>query len=157
MRTLSSAFLNAIMSNSTDEVFVLLITISHPDLSPPIRIACNQDEPVVSNGWTFFNLPVEADLPDDEQDAPPVASLRIMNVNQEVVRSARSIRTPPEVQLDVVLLSDPDNIEITLPTFNMAKVEYNILELTGELQVDDLASEPYPAHTFTPAKFRGIF
>lgn len=156
MRTLSSTFLSAVMANNTDEAFLLLITISHESLDDPIRVAAN-GENIVSRGWTYVGLPVEAELPGDEDDTPPVAVIKIDNINQDIVKKARSIRTKAEVSLEVVLASDPDVVEVELPTFNLVKVDYDSFWVSGQLQVDDLASEPYPYATFSPANFRGIF
>lgn len=156
MRTLSTAFLDAVMKNNTDEAFLLLITISHPALGDPIRVVANNQN-IVSRGWTYVGLPVEAELPGDEDDSPPVATLKIDNINQDVVKKARTIRTRADVTLEIVLEFDPDYVEVELPTFQLVKVDYDELWVNGELQVDDLASEPYPYATFSPAKFKGLF
>jgi hypothetical protein len=155
-RTLSSAFLEAIFAQSTDEVFVLLVTISHPELTTPIRLAANSED-IVSNGWTYFGVPIEVDLPADEEDAPPSAKLRIDAVDQDIIRAARSIRTRPNVELQVILADNPDVVEIQLPVFNLVRLTYDAFQIVAELQVDDLLIEPYPAGTFSPAIFRAIF
>ncbi len=55
-RTVSSATLQAMFSQETDKVFVLLVTIAHPDLSPPIRV-CSDAKNIVSRTETFVALP----------------------------------------------------------------------------------------------------
>lgn len=155
-RTLSSAFLQAVLANNTDEAFLLLITISHPSIDPAIRVCANAAN-IISRGWTFVGLPVEAELPGDEDDAPPVAVIKIDNISQDIVKKARSIRTKPEVTLEIVMESNPDFVEVSLPTFQLTKVDYDIFWVTGQLEVDDLASEPFPYAIFSPAKFRALF
>jgi hypothetical protein len=156
VRTLSTEFLQAVLANSTDEAFLLLITITHEALAQPVRVAANVEN-VVSRSWTFIGLPVEAELPGDEDDSPPVATIRIDNINQDIVRMARSIRTRANVTLEIVLGSDPDVVEVEVPTFPLASVSYDAFWVSGQLQVDDLASEPYPFQTFSPARFKAMY
>jgi hypothetical protein len=39
----------------------------------------------------------------------------------------------------------------------MGAVNYNKDQITAELVVQSLAAEPFPAHTFTPSYFPGLF
>ena len=155
-RTLSSTLKAAVYGQETDEVLVVLIEIDHADLANPIRVCSNAGD-VVSNGNTFVAFPFELTLPDDQDNAAPRASLRIDNVDRQIVQAIRTIGSPPSVRIMVVLASDPDTIEADWDGFTLRVASYDALTVAGEILTDAFEDEPYPAASFTPGRFPGLF
>jgi hypothetical protein len=156
VRTVSNAGLRSLLAEETGEVWVILLTIDHVELLMPIRV-CSDAVNVVSRGETYISFPFELSLPDDTDGGPPRASLTIDNVSREIAEAVRSVSSPPSVVIEVVRAAAPDVLEAVLPVFELRNVRYNVLTVQGDLQVEDLTAEPYPADSFTPANFRGLF
>lgn len=169
-RALSVTARGAVFAPETDEVFILLLTISHADLSAPIRVTPDQKEVlpiasalnpdtrgVISRGQEFIGFPFEITLPNEDEDQSPRAQLRIDNVSREIVRAVRSIRSPADVTVEIVLASEPDTVETALEGFQMRSVTYNALTVEGDLTVEQFDLEPYPSRRMTPSNYPGLF
>jgi hypothetical protein len=61
------------------------------------------------------------------------------------------------VDIELVLASSPDVVEVSFPGFLMSGISYNANQVTAELSVETLTLEPFPANTFTPSYFPGLF
>lgn len=112
----------------------------------------------VSRGNVFDYLPMSVSLPDEKEKLAPSCQLVISNITRGLIPLARALVTPPPtVRMEVVLASDPDTVEFELPMLNMSNVEYNASDLSFQLTMDQLATEPFPADSFGPANFPGLF
>lgn len=154
--TLSSVARGAMFDEETDDGLLALLTIDHADLATPIRVVHDQVD-VVSRGNTFTAFPFELILPTQEADSPPVARLTIDNVSREIAQTLRSVSSAPSVLIEVVRIKDTETLELSYPLLSLRNVRYDALKVTGDLVSEDLQLEPYPAHTFSPANFPGLF
>jgi len=50
-----------------------------------------------------------------------------------------------------------DTIDASWPEFQLTNISYNATTITGTLRLETLESEPYPAGSFTPGYFPGLF
>ena len=106
----------------------------------------------------FIGIPFEIQLPTDEAGSPPSARLSIDNTSREIIAAVRAATgTAPAVQIDVVRLLDQDAVELTFPSLNLRNVRGNVGKVTGDLFSEDLQTTAYPADTFTPGSFPGLF
>lgn len=155
MRNVSLTFRQAVYTQETNEVFLILLEISHTSLST-IRV-CNNDVDITSNGnvYTAYNFKIE--LPSDEEGDVPTAQLVIDNVDQQLTFSIRSITTPPTIRIMVILASSPNTIEIDMPDFLLTNINYNEYTITGTISIENFMSEPFPGDIFTPTQFPGLF
>lgn len=166
MRPLSLTMRQAANAEETGQVLAFLITIEHDDLADPIRISSDptgllSSSPLlygtVSRGDTFNFLPLTLKLPDDADDAPPAMQLVLDNVGREAIPLLRSVSTPARVSVELVLASAPDDVEAAWPEFDLVNVSYDAGQITLQLTVNALVNEPFPAGTFTPGAFGGLF
>lgn len=155
-RSLSSLAARATRAQETGEVFLLLLTIEHASLAAPIRCVNNLTD-ITSNGETFVAFPFQIQLPDEQEDSPPRMRLQIDNVDRTIVASIRRLTSPPTVQLDVCVASQPDVIEASFPGFTLRQAQYDALMVEGDLSLDDIVTEPCPEGSFTPQFFPGLF
>jgi hypothetical protein len=65
--------------------------------------------------------------------------------------------TALNVSIELVLTRTPDVLEISFPGFLMSGITYNANSIVADLNVESLAIEPFPAHTFTPSYFPGLY
>ena len=69
----------------------------------------------------------------------------------------KSVITPANVTIEIVLASAPDDVEVTFPDFQLTASQGDDGSITLSLTVDTMASEPYPADNFTPSAFPGLW
>lgn len=155
MRTLSPTALQAGFESQTAEVFLVLLQITHPNLPEAIRVV-NNNENVTSGGNVYIAYPFEIELPGEDSDQPPLARLRIDNVDRLLVATVREIATPPQITIRVVLASQPDTIEMEFQGLTMRNVTYDAATISGELVFEQILVEPV-ATVMTPSKFPGAF
>ena len=155
-RDVTNAFIATCNAPQTDELFVLLVTIAHPDL--PVSILLNTSgEDLVSNGNLYLACPLQVTLAEDSDDRPPQAKIVVDNIGRTPVAAVRSITSPPIVDLAIVKASAPDLIEASFSGFEMRQVDYNTLTIEGTLTLDNIYNEPACAYSFTPTWFPGLF
>lgn len=155
-RSTTTAFRQAINAQTTGECFLLLLELSHASLATPIRVV-NNTQDIVSNGRTFIGFPFQITLPDDDEEQQPRIRLAIDNVDRTIVTALRALQGPVDVAVEVVRAADPNTIEIRFEGFKLREARYTALEVSGDLLQEDVLSEPFPAHTFSPQFFPGIF
>lgn len=153
-RTLSSAAVAAINAQESSEVWLVLLTMSNAGMTT-IRVV-NNNEDVVSRGNTYQAFPFELELPGEDPDSPSSARLRIDNVDKRIVEAIRSITTPPQITLEVILASQPDTVEISYSDLSLRSVDFDADSVRGELTFESIYSEPVTL-TITPNRFPGLF
>ena len=151
-RSVSDALKRAVYAAETEEVFIVLLTIAHAEMEEPFRLSSDAVD-TVSRGETYYAYPFEVQLPDDSEKA----RITVDNIDRNIVAAIRSISTWPTVTLEVVLASDPDVVEASFEDFQMREITYNSLVVEGTLSMEALLQEPYPAGTFNPSQFPGLF
>ena len=153
---MTTALTTSAFAQDTDEVWLVLVTIEHAELTAPIRVV-NNTQNITSGGDDYIAFPFDVTLPDSREDAPSAARLVIDNVSREIAEAIRTISSAPSVTIEVIRAADPDTIEMSWPFFTMRNVSWNAAQVSGDLVVDDYTSEPYPAGIFSPASFGGLF
>lgn len=156
----------------SDDPLVLLITLTHPSLSEPVRISSDPTtflqldpetrEPVygtVSGGETFFAYPFAFTLPDQPEgsDTTVKASFRVDNVSRQYTAIIRDMLSSPELVLRFVFASDPDTVVEELPPLLVTDITYDVKAIQCELSAKDFRMEPFPAVQFYPSRFPGLF
>ncbi len=156
MRVLSTVIRRALFSPDTKEVVLYLLKLSHPNLVTPIRVV-NNLTPIVSQGYTWAAFPFEVTLPNEAEDQLPVMTLKIDNTDRQIVTAVRALQGAPDVSLDIIVASQPDVVEASFVGFKLKNVNYDNLIVEGELRLEEVLSEPFPQHSFTPQWFPGLF
>lgn len=149
-------FKEAAFGQDTDEVVLELLTISHPDFAIPVRLVRN-NENFVSQGETFIASGFELIWPQQAENEVPRASIRHENVSRELIAAIRSIRTPASVKMQIVLASDPNNVQLEIDGMFTGRFDYDANILNFEVSFELFSQERFPKKTFNPAKWPGIF
>ena len=170
--TVSVNFRRAAYDPETGRFPIALITIDHDDLTTPIRISTDPTQRLtgegyttdadvvygtISRGKTFIFCPVRLKLPDDTPEGPGEMQIEIDNVHQQYTETIREIHSPPTFNVELVLDDDPDTVEAQWPEYELRHVQYNESTITGTLKMESFTAEPFPAGSFTPAQFPGLF
>jgi hypothetical protein len=169
MTRISNAdFLRAANAQETGVFPILLLTITDPSLTEDIRISTDATQRVeetatavvygtISNGETFYFIPLAIKLPDDVDEGPQSMTVQIDNVSRELVAVVRGLTTPPSVNVDIVLSSDTNTVVGSWPEFLLTNIRTDAQTISGELVLEILINEPFPAGTFNPSEFPGCF
>lgn len=155
-RDLTTTTRQAFYSQETGEAFLILLTFEESSLPEPIRVVNNPTD-IVSGGDIYQAFPFEITLPDEGEDRAPTARLRIDNVDRSIVQAVRNAVDPIIVTMEIIRADDPDTIEVSFPDFELREVTYDALIVEGRLLLKSLRRRQYPADTFSPSGFPGLF
>lgn len=156
-----SAELKALAWAAEGRLPLVGLEIAHSDLAATIRVVDNNEDAVL-DGVTYTAFPFDLTLPSSLDDAPPRARLRVDNVSREIGQAVRSISTPATVTIRVARVEEPVThpptavVEAEFPALRLLNVTVTAASVEGELALEDLIREPFPAHTFSPAQFPGL-
>ena len=154
--TLPLSFKQTLFASETDEVYLIMLTLSHSSLPDDIRIV-NNTENITSKTKEFIAFPFQIILPDDTSQGPPSATLRIDNVSREIIGYIREFASAISAKIEIIRASEPDTIEATYDGFTLRGVQADATTITGQLGVEDITIEAFPSRSFTPASFPGLF
>lgn len=168
MRITSVDFMKAAYAEESDVFPILLMTITHSSLSEPIRVSTDPTQRVIetttdviygtiSNGETYLFYPLSLSLPSEADEGPANMRIEIDNIHRDLTPAVRGLNSPPSVTTDIVLSSDVDNVIATWPEYLLVNWEMNAMTISGDLMLETLVAEPYPAGSFNPADFPGAF
>lgn len=152
----SEKFIDSVYGPDIEEVWLVLATVSHPDLDGDLRVV-NNTEDIVSRGETFYACPFEVVLPDDTDKGPPAAKVTIDNVDQKMTVAMRTIDTPATVTFEIIDAEAPDHVEVSYTGLTLRDIEIDVARVSGTVGLDDTQREPFPSHSFSPSYFPGAF
>lgn len=155
-RNLSTGARQAIFAAESGEAFIILLTFTHESLATPIRVGSDSVD-TVSRGQAYIAYPFDLTLPDDDEGRAPRARLVIDNVDRQIVASLRNLATSPVLTLEIVRAAAPDVVEAVFHDFRLRNVRYDSHVIEADLTIEDFTAEPYPAGSFCPSLFPGIF
>ena len=149
-RPTSTAANEDLNAENSEGIFLALLTVTHPQLSTPIRLA-NNEENITSRGNVYQKFAFELRLPRDSEATPPRARARIDNVDQQIVTAIRLLDQPAaDILIEIIRAADPDVVEWPFPTLKMVSVSWDALIIDAEIIDPDLdGEEPYPQRLMT--------
>jgi hypothetical protein len=167
-RTVSAAARRAFYSPECGETFAVLLTFSGGGLPSPVRITNNFNTRlnetsddlfygIVSRGNTFKFIPMTWTDPSDDAQAETTARLELHDVTRQALPNLRGLQGATTCDIEYVLLSDPEQVEVSFPSFEMRGFAYTAEVISIDLSVRSTAAEPFPCHGFTPNYAPGLF
>lgn len=152
---LSAGVIPYVQASSSDIVFLALLTFSYPGYES-LRVV-NNTLNIVSRGNEFQAYPFNIILPQDTQDVLPAVALTIDNVDTQIMNWIRGFSSPPNMLLEVVTNVNYDVVERSIGYLKLTTVDYDAFVIQGTLQVDNVMSQRFPADTYDPVQFPGLF
>jgi hypothetical protein len=163
-------FRQAAYGAETGRVLIALMTLTHESLSTPILLSSDPTQRLteyttdtevvygtVSRGDNYIFLPMRIKLPGDTDEGPGEMTLEIDNVHRQYTQTIRSLFTPVTMKTEIVLDNTPDVIEVQWPEFLLTNIKYDASVISATLKPELLEREPFPAGTFCPSYFPGLF
>lgn len=156
MRTLSPAAATAVLVQSTSEVLLCLLEISHPSITT-VRLV-NNTEAVTTSAGLYKPYPFVPIFPEDSDAGMPSVELIVDNIDREVMRQLREVQSPPKCVLSVILASSPNTVEVGPVECVLRGIEYDASQIRGTLgPEEDFLDQAVPGQIYSPTNSPGIF
>jgi hypothetical protein len=152
---LSPALLAQLYAQESDVPFLMLVTLTHPSFTT-IRLV-NNSEDIVSNGETFTAFPMRIRLPVDDGETSREVAIEFDNVSRELIDEVRTVTSPIDVKLEMILASNPDDVQVTLDELKMRNVTYNKSVVSARLYLDSFLNVELTSERYSPKLYPGLF
>ncbi len=145
----------AALASSSDVAWLCLLTITAQGL-PPLYVV-NNSVPVVSRGIQYEPYPFQVTLPADDSESLPQVQLVLSNVDNAIIEFIRSQLVAPAIAIEIVTSAYPDIVEKSLTFLKLVSVTYDAMTIQGRLDVDNFLAQKFPAESYVPPQFPGLF
>lgn len=157
MRQVSQQALQALLAQSTDEIFIPCLHIDHPTFAAPIRIAYNSETVTRADG-DYLPYPFQITLPSQREDEVPSVKITVDNTDLSINDAIRNLVGAPSVRFDVVLASAPDSVEAGPFYFELQQATADANTIQGTLGQDaSIFSQLFPGQQYDPTSSPGLF
>lgn len=156
-RAYSSQFKSTLAAVSATEAPLILLEISHPSLTTPVRVV-NDTQDLTSNGNLFVACPFRCILPDDYEGQLPKARLAVDNVGRDLMYWIETSNggQGSSVRFMQIMRSRPNLIEWEI-TMSLYNVSVNMQEISAELGFQNLFAKPAISRQYRPDNSIGLF
>lgn len=154
----SISALVAAQSRSCGLVFLELLTVTHSQLSTPIRLVSPSYDPVSSNGDSFTPTRFDALLGTDRADQPASLAISVESVSGVLLAQVQTLDTPALLTYQIVASDDPDTIQLEVSDFELLQAEQ--IGLSGmmfEAAASRFLGLPFPGFNMDRGRVPGIY
>lgn len=163
MREFDLSIIPSMLSNTTDEIYLWLIEITHEDLLDAIRLVINTED-VMSNGQQYTKITCKIDLPDSKESGLAYGNITFSNINRALIPAFRSL--PSKIYLTLKLAtasnlsaSPPEfnNVHIELLPFLLDSITWNETTVRGSISYESTLGRKYPCVKMDIFNAPGLF
>jgi len=154
--SLTPELLAQLYNQESEDVFLTLLTLTHPSFAAPIRLVNNSVD-IISRGDTFIAFPFKLKLPVDDGESAREVSIEFDNVSLEILDELRTVTTSIEVKMEMVLASIPDEVQISIEELKIQAVNYNKQVISARLFLDSFLTTELNSEIYSPTLYPGIF
>lgn len=154
-RQLTPTAVRSLLAENAEEVFLLTVRIFGSGISDILLVHNLED--IQIGGKTYTAFPFNIVLPNESRDKPPLAQIRIDNLEPEIIQAIRTIEGRPNFELAIRLASAPNIIEVGPITLKSSAADWDDNWVELSLVSKNLLNEPWPSRNFSPTKFPGLF
>lgn len=155
MRSIPAATRQNIESEESASEYIVLLELRHPSIGSDVIRLANALTDIVSNGNTYVGFPFTLSMPDAPTNQKGQVS--VQNVDKSIGQFLLSLRSPPEVDLIVIVSTDPDVELIHARKLWLRNIQGDQLQVSGDLDIWDLATEPWPARRIEASTYPAVF
>lgn len=140
----------------SEDVFLTLLTLSHPSFASDIRLV-NNSEDIISRTNTYIAFPFKIRLPVDDGESGREVSIEFDNVSLEILDELRIVTTAINVKIEMVLASIPDEVQIGIEELKIQTVSYNKQTISARLFLDSFLTTELNSEIYSPTLYPGLF
>jgi hypothetical protein len=155
MNNLSPELLAQLYCQNSDDPFIALVTLSHPSFTT-LRLV-NNTVNVVSRGNTFLSFPLRFRLPVDDGESAREVHMEFDNVGLDLIDEIRTVTTPIDVTIELVLASLPNVVQVELGELKISNISYNSKSITAKLYLDGFMNVEMTSEKYSPSLYPGLF
>lgn len=152
---LSAELLAQIFAQESDDPYLALVTLSHPDLTT-IRLVNNSVD-IESRGNTFQAFPMKLKFPVDDGESAKEFTIEFDNVSLELIEEIRSVTTGISVTIEMILASMPDVVQYSQDELVIFSVNYNASRIVAKIILDNFLNTEMTSEKYAPNNFPGLF
>jgi hypothetical protein len=153
---LSPELLTQLYGQESDDPFLMLVTLSHPNFVST-QYLVNNTANIVSNLITYTAFPMKITLPVDDGETIRQVKIDFDNVGRDLIYEIRSITTPISAKIDMILASNPDQVQVTLDGLSIRNISYDKSKISAALVLDDFLNTSMTSEQYSPSAYPGIF
>lgn len=153
---LSNELLGELFAQESSDPFLMLLTLDHASFSSTIRLV-NNPVAVTSRGEVYQPFPFKFTLPPDDGETAKTLTLTISNVSLDFIGEFRTVTTPIDTQIEMILASNPDVVQADYLEMKLNNVRYNRQNITATVAMDSFLNASAMDETYTPSNFQGLF
>jgi len=156
-RNFSQVAIQSANAVETDQVWLILMKIEHPDLDETLYLVNNR-ESITSDFQVYTAYPFNIVLGNDDGEKLQTVKLTFDNIDVALVEVIRSITESPDITISVVLSDYLDDVEIEITNLKLREVTYDAYTISGILYADDILNQRWPKDQITlAAGYHGLF
>ena len=151
--------LESLAAEETGSAWIVLATISHTDLTTPLRYARNHADVTGPGSNVYTAMMFDLTLADQDGEKPAQARFRLDVVDQSILAALENLNRnePPKVTIEVVLSDAPTVIVRSQLNLELRSYAVGIASLEGQLSAPGFANETSPGRMMTKDVMPGIF
>lgn len=154
-QTLTPELLTQLYGQTSNDPFLMLVTISHPSITT-IRLVNNMED-IVSNSLTFTAFPMKIRLPTDDGESSREVDIEFDNVSRALIDELRIITTSLNVKIEMVLFSNPNEIQMIVEDLKLRSISYDQSRIRAKLFFDNFLNVEMTSAKYSSTDFPGLF
>lgn len=154
-RELSNQLLSEMLGQNSSDPFLTLLTLSHPSFDT-VRLV-NNIRDITSRGNVYTAFSFKTKLSAEDGESQRTVELEIDNVSLELIDEIRTATTPINVDLEMVLASNPDQVQVDVLGLKLKTASYNKNSIRASLVFDDFLNTEMTSEKYGPQNFPGLF
>jgi hypothetical protein len=156
MNVVTPELLAQFYKQDSEDPFLMLVTLTHSSFTSPQYLVNNRVD-ITSRSNLYIAFPMKITLPADDGTTTRQAKITFDNVGLDLIGKLRSITTPISVKIEMVLASNPNQVQIELTDLHIRNISYNKSTISATLSMDDFLNIGMTSEQYTPQNFPGIF
>ena len=152
---ISAQLLAQFYGQSSDDPLLTLLTITHPSITT-VRLVNNTVD-IVSRGNTYTALPFKIRPPSDDGESRREAELTLDNITLDLIDELRTVTSPMEVTMELVLASMLDTVQLSYEELKIRNISYNKDSIRASLYMDDFLNTEMTSEKYSPSLYPGLY
>jgi hypothetical protein len=145
--SLTRMFRATLYAQETEEQALLLVTMRHATLNPPIRLSSDYDG-TWSRGMFFVGFPFSLTVPDDTDSGVPQMRLAVDAIDRRIEQFIADIPTSPLVDVEIVAKARPSIVERDFRDYLFAAPMNDTKTISSVLTRKDVSRDRYPSDLY---------
>lgn len=152
---ISAQLLAQFYGASSNDPLLMLLTLSHPSFTT-LRLV-NNTENVTSRGEVYQSFPMTIRTPSDDGESAREATIEFDNASLELIDELRTVTTPIDAKIEVILFSDPDTVQLSYEELKIKSISYDKNKIAARLFMDDFLNIELTSEKYSPVNYPGLF